>query len=586
MLDAFVEWVNPHYAFLLLLPWFILLINVNWPFQGFGTVDPWYYFGMSLDFPRYQHLELTYAGERLTWILPARLFVWLFSPVYGWMLFHICLWYVAVLLVYSVLRDVIGARGALLTAAMMGAHPLFLGSNGWAYLDGGSIAYLMCTVWVIWASRSARQPQAYLTLAGVFWAFTTYNYLLWWLFTPCCAVFYLIAADLKLTVRSTETRRRFGSAVVYFAVGIVIATVLLMFAQRWIYGRTAAFFFAKNVHEVLANLTLKRSQVGWGSQTYDWIPAAGWIVFPVVTFLISIVGLVRHFMGTRLPKIHIGLILIFCYAFMSMAYMTFRPNEILQFDYYASILIPLEFLVLGVLVFSAPPGLPKTFWSVVLAIGVCISVAPLWQVNLYKSGLGKNLLSHYIFALFALTPVLIRRRVWTWGAAVAGLSIASFGLIPAYPSNAWTFQYNGMAATRRVADAITLIDANTAAEALPVMWLDNYDSADVRTSEFRAIMCGLMSQMRSMTRYPEVDQSRKCKAGTELVLITKKEDEFEAANAKATAAGMPLKFRRQYMISGDGIDPAERVRYWITFTEVLPPLPVQVPNHLTAGSIR
>src|SRR5690348_4991877 len=69
-LDWLVDRTNPHYAFLLILPWTLFLLNPNWMFQGLGHMDPWYYFGMSLDFPRYQHLSPSYSNERLTWILP------------------------------------------------------------------------------------------------------------------------------------------------------------------------------------------------------------------------------------------------------------------------------------------------------------------------------------------------------------------------------------------------------------------------------------------------------------------------------------------------------------------------------------
>jgi hypothetical protein len=147
------------------------------------------------------------------------------------------------------------------------------------------------------------------------------------------------------------------------------------------------------------------------------------------------------------------------------------------------------------------------------------------------------------------------------------LAVASFGLIPYYPSTAWTYSYNGLAATKRVAEAVMVIDENTPPDTLPVVWIDNF--TDPYTPEYRAIMGAFQAHLLSMQRFPEVDPTKKYAPGTELILITRNKDAFAIANEGATRAAMPLRMRKQHLITGDGLLPGQRVSYWLTFTEVL-----------------
>ena len=59
-----------HYLVILVIPAVLWLINPNWLFQNLGHTDPWYYFGEFWHFPHFQSLLPTYAGERMTWIVP------------------------------------------------------------------------------------------------------------------------------------------------------------------------------------------------------------------------------------------------------------------------------------------------------------------------------------------------------------------------------------------------------------------------------------------------------------------------------------------------------------------------------------
>lgn len=143
---------------------------------------------------------------------------------------------------------------------------------------------------------------------------------------------------------------------------------------------------------------------------------------------------------------------------------------------------------------------------------------------------------------------------------MCALSVASFALVPGYPGMAWTTEYDGLASTKRVASAISLIEERLPAEDYPVFWINNVD--DRLTKEYRAIMCGFLSHGLSMWEYPRIDMQRVYKPGTFVILITEERDVFDAANQTMTRAGMPLSLSGQDLIS------AGDTSYWLTYVRV------------------
>lgn len=581
LLDRLVERVNPHFAILFFLPWVLFLVNPNWMFQGFGHMDPWYYFGMSIDFPRYQHLFIPYSAERLTWILPARLFVAILSPVYGWLVFHVCVYCTATFSLYSIVRRLFDSQTAILTAMMMGCHPLFIGSNGWTYVDSGSLAYLALTFAALTGVRGARRPSAYITVAGIFWAASAYTYPLWWILTPCCALFYWGVADVDSDRKLFRpTLDRYLRSVAFFGSGLLITTALMMLCNYCVHGSGGGFFYAKNLAMINFHLTVKKEQVTWGSESYAWVKTASWIVFPVLTMIACIVASVQHILRrVRRSRLVMGICMTYGYAFLALLYLQFRNTHVLEFDYYVSMLIPLEFLVLAALVYDVPRGVarPRLYW--VLAAGAVITIMPLMRGVFYTPGSERTLVAHYVLGLAIICAVLLWNNIGTWACGVIGLAVVSFGLVPDHsgsawvsgfngPGSPWSSPFNGLAATRRVADAINAIDSNTPVDKYPVFWIDNYNASN--TPEYRSIMCALQIHSSSMWRYPNVDPNRTYPPGTELIIITGDRD-VESANETMTNAGMPLRMGKAQLISGEGNDPSKTVSYWLTFTEVLAP---------------
>lgn len=579
LLDEVVGNVNPHFIILALLPWLLFAINPNWMFQGFGHMDPWYYFGVSVDFPRYQHLFNSYANERLTWTLPARLFVAVLSPVYGWLLFHVGVYYVSLFSLYSIVRRLFDRQTAILTATMLGCHALFIGANGWTYVESGSIAYLLLTFTMLTSAREARRPLAYVVGAGIFWAAAAYTYPLWWALTPCCALYYwtLVSEDSLAASSLRGKLSRYGVSGGFFCIGLAITTFLMVVIHDWIHGSGDGYFFFQNIAEIKFHLAVKKEQINWGSDSYAWFSTAGWIVFPVLTAAVSTIVLVQAlFRKTRLDRPKLAICLTYEYAFLMLLYLQLRNSHVLEFDYYVSILIPFEFMVLAALVFRVPQGASQRAFYWVLGSSAAISLMPLLRDVFYHPQWESSLTKHYVVGLAVIGIGVLGHRVRTWGIAVIGLAIVSFGLVPALPVSAWLSGFNGLAAMRRVGEAVQAIDANTPPDKIPSFWIDNFN--DPNTREFRAIMCAFQAHFSSMWNYPNIDSKRRYPPGTELVLITSDKDIFDHANAAMTDAGMPLRMWKQQQIYGEGDVPLQHVSYWLTFTDVgVPPPDAVIP---------
>ena len=551
-----------HALFLLLLPWLIYLVNPNWPFQSLGHMDAWYYFGYFIHFPKYQIPLPNYAGERLTWILPGLLLSRLLTAPYGTLALHLICYYVAVFSVYFVAARISNRRTALLTSSLLGCHPLFLGANGWTYYDGAAIAFLSLTLALLAKSVDSGRERWFLVLAGMAWGALVYTFAGWALLSPVVVLMYI-----GLVARNTRelSPRRLADPLFRFAgfmaAGLALTTIGRMVCHRLIYGNPEHFFFYHNVRAALGIGRLADNP--WSSGNYKWILSASWLVFPMLALVAGAGTLLRH---KRLPEPRrmraAAVIIAYVYAALVMAAMTVHEFRMLENDFFASILLPLVFLVLAVTVLEVPDSVSGLRFESVVVLSCLVCVLPLAGPGLHRVMLFAGLAApRLIGAAGVLKSLRAPRTAAGWSFAVLCLSAASFGLVPGHPDMAWTVRYDGLAATKRVAAAVQAIDRRFSAGEYPAFWIDNQHS--ILTSEYRSIMCAFTAHELSMKRYPEVDGSYS--PGRRLVLVTETRDVFESANRRMSAAGMPLALLSQERITGDGVS------YWLTFVRVLRP---------------
>src|SRR5579872_2456273 len=372
--DAASRW---HLIALLILPWLLYIANPNWPFQGFGHMDPWYYFGRSLNFPRYDHLMLSYATERLTWILPARLFVILFTPVLGWLFFHVFVYYVSVFSIYFIASRLFGAKTALTTATLMAVNPLFIGSNGWTYVDSGTMAYLSLALASLVVFRVRSNSRVFLVASGAFWAAAAYTYPAWWFLTPCCATFYWAINSFATDRNSggSGTRRLLVDTGVFVA-GMMLTTFVMQGCYDFVHGIAGGFFYQRSID--LARSIVNNGTVTDGLATYAWLPTATWIVFPVLAAASCLIAVFNSLLRkTRIYQPGVGIIVTYLYAFGVFVYMQLRGTHRLEADFYVSVLIPLAFLALAATMFTQIEKVETRALYTILACAALLESIPL-----------------------------------------------------------------------------------------------------------------------------------------------------------------------------------------------------------------
>src|SRR5579862_98982 len=535
-----------HFAVLLASPALIFLLNRNWPFQGFGDYDSFFYFGHFIHFPHYQKLAPTYAGERLAWILPGYVLVHLLTPVYGTLALHFLAYYTSTFSLYSIVKVFSGPLAALLAALALSFHPYFLAANGFDYVMGGCLAYCFLTFAFLVRSASVNSSArwAILFAAGLSWAAAVFSYPLWAVFTPACFAVYWAAEQAH---DGTSWGTRLKSVLVFAAGGLSLILAFLLL-HRWIYGAGAFPFEGITLGILFSASKMRQNPLATSSFSVTY---ADWLVFPGFTALLSLALLLpgsRRWLGMRSGT---GL-LIAMYVYFAAIMTAMEPRSaILQFDYFASFLIPGTFIALGVSFFDFPAASIRPWFWMVVAAGCMISIAPLVKPGLYVKPPILGAIAPGVFLGGALAIRCLRpKSLVAMSVAMLGLGASSFCLAPAVGGIAWRGPRDWMNATRRVAAVVKTVEDRLPRDKYPVFW---FKDAPPHGLEFEAIMCSFLSHMGSMLNFPDVDPGRRYAPGQVVVLLT---DE----RAGTTSLPFSVLWEERIEIAG--------VAYWITATEV------------------
>lgn len=546
-------------AILLALPWFLFALNRNWPFQGFGDYDSFYYFGHFIHFPHYQKLRPTYAGERLPWLLPGYALVHLFGSVYGTLILHFLFYYVSTFSLFFIVSRFCGLETALFAAAAMEVHPYFLSANATDYVTGACLGYSFLAFALLVGSSGTKPSLRWLCLflAGVSWAAVIYTYPFWLTFTPACAAVYLAARVADRLPRPVDQNRDEILPASLFVAGVLALTAILMLVHYRIFG-AGGLDFQRNTIEtsrVIAHMTENPWIFGKFSVTF-----ADWLVFPALTALLALaLLLLSRLRRADLPAGAPYLLIAHVYCTAVMTLMTLRPTRSLEFDYAATFLLPGSFLVLGVSFFHFAQERKKPLW-IALALSCAISVAPLIKPGLYVKphilgAIAPGMLLSTAFALRFLRP----RSVSAIGAALLALGAASFCLAPAVGGIAWRDPSDWFGATGRVAQSVRVIESRLAYDQYPAFW---YQENQPNGLEFQAIMCAFLSHVISMRDFPNIDLPQQYAHGQMLLLLSHSGDVFDPASSAAQSRGMRLSFLWKERISGTG------AAYWIIATRI------------------
>jgi hypothetical protein len=508
-------------AILLALPFAILLLNRNWPFQNFGDYDAFFYFGHFLHFPHYQKLAPSYAGERLPWILPGYAFFHVLGPTAGEFALHFLVWYTSVFSLCSIVTKFTTPQTGFLTACALGIHPYFLAAAGMDYVIGPCIAYALLTFALL-----IRPSRVCLLLAGITWAAAVYCYPIWLLFTPACIPIYL----------SAHVQRRVARDASLFAAGALVLTVALALLHHHIYGD--GFNFQPITIATIRGATSQHDNP-YANPNFS-VTYADWLVFPglaaalAVWLLITEKTAVRYLVARRnrwyarphgrasearpvrarvFPTRYLALSYLYCAAVMLM--LTLGPARILEFDYFASFLIPGAFIVLGIFFFRLEDRWTTSSFWLLAAVTCAISLAPLAHPGLYKKPPVMGTIAPGILLTAAFAIRMFRTSPKAMIISAPLLAAANFCLAPAVGGIAWKDPRDWMSATTRVAQAVKIIRANLPDDQRPAFWFQQSDPA---TLEYQAIMCAFLAHGISELNFPVID--RKYPPGQIVIILS------------------------------------------------------------------
>jgi hypothetical protein len=499
---------------LLALPFAILLLNRNWPFQSFGDYDAFFYFGHFLHFPHYQKLVATYAGERLPWILPGYAFLHIFGPATGELALHFTVWYVSVFSLYSITTRFTSPQTGFLTACALGIHPYFLAAAGMDYVTGACIAYALLSFALV-----VRPSAVSIALSGIAWAAAVYSYPLWLLLMPACILIYLAAHKPARILRD----------VILFTAGALALTGAFALLHHHIYG--AGFNFLQVTLATARSFSTMQVSP-WASKNFS-VTYADWLVFPGIAAALAVWQLITARSRVRY------LALSYLYSAAVMLILTLRPARTLEFDYFASFLIPGAFIVLGVAFFQLPDlWTTRAFW--LTAVATCaISLAPLAHPGLYTKPpiLGAVLPGLFLTAAAAIHLVRATPKAMLLAAPL--LAASNFCLAPAVGGIAWRDPRDWMSATTRVAQAVKIIESRLPYDKYPAF---AFQQSDPDALEYEAIMCAFLSHGISERNFPELD--RKYPPGQILIILTSTTDGMPHMSVlwqlPAIAGGKPI----------------------------------------------
>jgi len=545
-----------HYLLIAAIPAILTLLNRNWLFENGPHMDPWYYFGHLLHYPRFHNMIPEYPGERIIWIVPGYLLTHLLGHLPGLITLHILVLLATLFTLYYLVARVVDTPTALLTTVALGCNSYFIGPNGWDFPEGLMFLFLLLSLALVVSDHGPRE-WLFLLLSGMAWAALLYTYVAWVALTPA----YLFAV-VRMVRRSGPYVRIAVRVACWTGLGFLVTTAGCAGIYSMMGGR--GFFFAHNIDQAL-NIGVRIKVSPWVDP--DWIHKCTWLIFPVLAILIVAVALWPRFHQKTAQR---ALLEFYLLAFAAMVWMTFRPVRILAFDYHASILVPAVFLVFALQLFRVPSGATRLEWWALMAATAVLSLAPLGSRFLADHAPPATLV------VFAAGVILL--LVWfnlfrpgdrpVWAAMVLLFAGASYALTPPSTTMAWFYPYKGYDMSKRVSMALNLIGSRIPANTYPAFWMDAKELRSPLASEFRAIMCAFFTQSRSMWLFPLVDKVYE--PGARLFIFSEQQDSAAGPGYNLARKGMPTKVLSEDRLSYGGVS------YWVTQLQVLPPTPANI----------
>lgn len=514
-------WLNAYLAAAIASPFLILLADRNAFFTRPGDLDPWVYRGYFTHFSEFigSWFPGTYYGSRLSWIVPGWIVNALFSPLIANYVLHFAVYYLGALSLYYVLNHFYGAQAALVGSIAFTTCPYVWDAVGWDYVDGAGIGYYLCLVALIIRARQRPRWVAG-ALAGMVCSALLYTNIVWVVLIPLPVGIYLLAPSPPAT---TGTRFRATAAfLTSFAAGGLALTLALCIIN---YRAGGAFlFYAPSISYVLRNASDASGR--YQIEGRSWLWQATWLIYPSMALLVSVICCIRRFFQRagravdyasmfHYQLIGAVLIILACEA---------KGMYFLEYQYYASYLIPFTFLALGCEIFSFK-GCKQPVWAIAAAAILFLPWSPagprIWTT---VSGAGAASILVMV-AAGAIIGSLWQGRASAVVAAAGALCLLNMYLLDR--TGKFTARASAPDARRqlyeRIAEASRFIDQQRGARRA-VFWFDRTDANSYDFDSINSVYLWRFSQMGR--QFPNLDEElrdRVVRASMIVVLSTERD---------------------------------------------------------------
>ena len=502
-----------HVIVLLSIPALVLLRQTNAIFNDAKSidssnfVDSWLYLGFFrnfLDFKRYLFTD-TYYASRMSWILPGWLVNQVFSPEAANYVLHLSVFYLFVFSLYFAVSRLAHRRAALVAALTGGFYPYLWRAAGSDYVDGAGIAYYMAGFALLTRAAFSQRRRMSLMLAGGFAAAAIHTNLFWCVPASLLAMHYCAMA----MIQTKEWRRAISDLLLWYPAGFLALTGFLAAINFWVVGYP--WFYMASIRFLRSSGTVSR-YAHYGP--FGW-PLHQWLKYPLVTlagaFPITAVRLWQSRSRKNLQAVlvvaHLGLLFAIFAAFEG------RGTSVLTLEYYASYLIPLTFLALGVTLPSME--MPQAFTGWMIALTGALGCA--WW--LYSSPIPKEWTVASVLPVILCIVIagLLRYQPGAAVASVIGLGLLNYS-VRAHPGSGPTDRRE---AFQRLMQAGSRIEFQRRGRPLR-FW---YDLQEPSGTEFRALGSIYLNEYSLISeRFPVLPDDRDLEPGVLLIMPTNRTD--------------------------------------------------------------
>lgn len=547
---------DPGLAALALLPLVLLALNSNWIYSG-PHRDAWIYYGYFQNAVFYlKQFPDLYYGSRLAVILPGFLIHHLLPPVAANVVLHLALYWSAVLSFYLAVKELFGARVALLAGLALGCHPYFLQAIGWNYVDGFGIAYFLTALLLLtWAAGSPSWRPFLLAAGAIATAIVSTN------------VFYAIYLPLLaghfLVLNRQRGRLPLTAATLWAGLGALGLFTLLGSFTWWVSG---SFFYLRPSLQFIAGTVGTPNP--FRDATYSWLPGAVWLVFPVVTLLASgiLLARARTDPSLRQNRALLWSQLQFVLLFLAMLLLQVAGGmAVLQYFYSVSLMIPAAFLAFAGQLASLEESLPRrrlATFAAFAAIVALLQIVPLLMPSIRALSFRVAPFPVLLALVLGLGAAVVVGRRPPRPQAVLGLFVTlalSQLLVRQGGTIFWGFLRHGddgRGLYEQLSHAVTSIDTFDPSETVRLWYRLNTDQGGIYDAVASAFL--LCPRMIGMS-FPDPAGGRMCDGvqlgpGVAVAILSADPAAFEKAEASLQEIRLSARLLRREEIEGPSHD--------------------------------